>query len=585
MLEFCYIKLCKLLIIIGAVLCCQSEVCSQKRNFNLDPPNEKYAKDFMAMGNYVAAITEYSMLLKNDSTNFNYNHNLGICYLNSDINRKKAVVYLEKASLNPNNSDANVWYDLGRAYQYAYRFDDAIEAFSKFQNTVSGKNINQITPERQIEICNNAKEMIKNPVNVSFENLGTAVNSPFPDYNPYVSRDESTIIFNSRRKGNVGNLEDYDGYNTSDLYSTVYKYGSWKKAKRFTNVINTALVEEIVGMSSDGARIFVFFDNEFGRYEVYESKLSGKNFQSPVSLGSNVNISNKFISSATISRDKKTLFFAADFESKDGHGGLDIYMSVILPTGEWGPAVNLGDVVNTEYDDDFPHIGPDGKTLYFASMGHNTMGDYDIFKTVWNKENNSFSKPVNLGYPINTPQDNKVISFTSSGRYAYMHANRPDSYGDLDIYRLVFKDVEPVYSVINGYILTIDSNLVYNVNQSKFNHININTLDNTKHNDKKHTNSKNNNEIINNNDKNNNKLDIIINVYKKNNNSLYGTYIPDKRNSKYTIILPPGDFIVKVESNYFKNVTFDISIEDRDSRDIFIKQNIKLDFLDNNNKD
>jgi len=553
-----------------------NELHAQKRNYQTDPPSEKIARDLMIYGNYISAINEYLLLLKIDSLNFIYNHNIGICYINTDLDRSKAIKYLEYASSNP-KADINVWYDLGRAYQYAYRFDDAIAAYNKFKGLSPAKNDNLISPDRQIEMCNNAKSMINNPVSVTFENLGPAINTLYPEYNPYVSRDESFIIFNSRRKGNVGNLEDFDGYNTSDLYITEFKYGEWKKAKRFSSLINTALVEEAVGMSSDGSRLYIFLDNEFGRFEVFESKLSGKAYQRPVSLGPNINFSNKLVTSATISKNKKVLFFACDRESKEGFGGLDIYMSTILPSGEWGPAVNLGETINTKFDEDFPYIGPDGKTLYFASMGHNSMGDFDLFKTVWDQETNTFSKPVNLGYPINTPEDNKTISFTSSGRYAYMHARRNDTYGDLDLYRIVFKDVEPVYSIINGYILSAGDSLGIYEHYDAVKTLMISEEEpapipsNAKN---KKTTGKNVDETVSKPELPD--LQISISTYNKKNNKLYGTYTPNKLSSKYTIILPPGEFIIKVKSNYYEEHTTEINIEDRDSRDIYLSRNIRL---------
>jgi len=311
-------------------------------------------------------------------------------------------------------------------------------------------------------------------------------------------------------------------------------------------------------------------DNEYASSTVFESRLVDKNYQKPVPLGSNINVSNKFVSSATISKDKKTLFFSADYGTKEGYGGLDIYMATLLPTGEWGKPVNVGNIINTPYDEDFPNLSSDGQTLYFASIGHNTMGDYDIFKTTWDKTDNAFSQPVNIGYPVNTPEDNKTISFTSSGRYAYMHAKRDDSYGDLDIYRLIFKDVEPVYSVVNGYILTVDSILVFKDFNSKNNKTAISNNVNKSHNNKDESNDISVKKL--------NTLEINIEVYNKSDSTLYGKYTPDKNTSRYTIILPPGDFTVNIKSNFFDDYLFDISIMDRDSRDTYINRNIKLKY-------
>ena len=134
-----------------------------------------------------------------------------------------------------------------------------------------------------------------------------------------------------------------------------------------------------------------------------------------------------FESAATISADGQTLFFAS--RRTGGLGGKDIYMTRKLPTGEWALPQNLGDVVNTPYDEDFPNLFYDGQTLYFSSKGHNSIGGYDYFKTEWDAEKNTWSKPINLGYPLNTPLDNICISFTEDQRHAYVSTWRKDSRG------------------------------------------------------------------------------------------------------------------------------------------------------------
>ncbi len=132
-------------------------------------------------------------------------------------------------------------------------------------------------------------------------------------------------------------------------------------------------------------------------------------------------------------------------------------MAFKLPTGEWSKAVNLGDTINTEFDEDFPQIAPDGKTLYFASTGHVGMGGFDLFKCTWDNKTNTFSKPLNIGYPINTPDDNKTISFSKSGRYAYMHDARDGGFGDLDVYKVTFLDVPAPYATYIGHVFNKDT--------------------------------------------------------------------------------------------------------------------------------
>ena len=134
----------------------------------------------------------------------------------------------------------------------------------------------------------------------------------------------------------------------------------------------------------------------------------------------------------------------------------DIYMSKKLPNGLWAMPQNLGPNINTKYREDFPHLAIDGKTLFFSSQGHSSMGDFDVFKVIWDTENNTWSEPKNLGYPVNTTADNRNISFTADDRVGYISALRDGGFGDLDLYRVTFNE-EQRYSIVTGYVLTGDS--------------------------------------------------------------------------------------------------------------------------------
>jgi len=152
-------------------------------------------------------------------------------------------------------------------------------------------------------------------------------------------------------------------------------------------------------------------------------------------LGGAINSTN-LETSASMSADGNTLLFSSDREG--GIGKLDLYISRKLPDGTWGIAQNLGSIVNTSENEDFPQLSQDVETLYFSSKGHPGMGGSDIFISNWNKELNVWSPPVNLGYPLNTPEDNMTISLSNNGQFAYISAHRSDSYGFQDIYKVEF---------------------------------------------------------------------------------------------------------------------------------------------------
>ncbi|MFH1321480.1 MAG: hypothetical protein ABII90_12625 [Bacteroidota bacterium] len=395
----------------------------------LDP---REAKMYFNRSNYLAALRTYNILLQKERNNKEYNYNIGICYLRTNIDKAKAIHYLERV-ITFSKFDEEALYNLAMAYQYGYRFDEAIKEYNKYKASAKGKNLDKV--DRQIETCYSAKELIKYPIEVTFENLGPDINSEFPDYYPFVAKDESFIVFTTRR----GGIIEFDGYYSSDIWESPSVNGKFLKARSAGYLVNSDFDEQAVGLSDDAKTVFVYLDQikEFG--DIYTSVKTRTAFEKIEKMSETVN-SNSFETSASISADGNTLFFTS---ARDGsYGGLDLYMTRRLPTGEWALPQNLGSDINTKYDEDFPTLSGDGQTLYFCSEGHASMGGYDIFTSTWNPESNSWSVPKNIGYPLNTPEDNRTISFSEDGSHAYISACRKDGIGDLDIYKIIFpKDI------------------------------------------------------------------------------------------------------------------------------------------------
>lgn len=409
------------------------------------------AKEHFSHHNYLAAIPVYKQLIKQEPGNVDYNHKLGICYLRTNINKALAVPYLETASKN-DKADKSVWNDLGMAYQYANKFDDAIKAYNKFKVGLKpGEELE--TVEHRIETCQNAKEYIKHPVDVSFTNLGPEVNSEYPDYYPFVSLNENFLVFTSRRKGNIGGAVEVDGYYASDIYYSSPVNDVWTKAQNMGTSVNTRLDEQAVSLSPDGQQMLMYIDHIDSLGNIYSSVNKAGKFQRMKKLNANVN--SDFETAGSISPDGNVIFFASKRDG--GLGETDIYMARKLPNGNWAKAQNLGPKINTKYREDFPEIAPDGKTLYFSSQGHAGMGDFDLFQSTWNEEENTWTEAKNLGYPINTAGDDRSISFTENNRVAYISAVREGGLGDLDIYRIKFNDAEERTTVLQGFVTTVDS--------------------------------------------------------------------------------------------------------------------------------
>jgi len=412
------------------------------------------AKEHFGHNNFLWAMPVYKNLLKQDPNNADYSYKLGMCYLNTNINKTLAIPHLKKAS-ELNKTDKTILYNLGLAYQYAGKFDEAIASYKEYVKTAMGKDKEKGL--HQIESCENAREFMKHPKRVDFENLGKDINSEFPDYYPFVSENENVLVYTSRRKDNLGGKVEVDGYFSSDIWISKKLDGKWQKPVNLGGPINTRYDEQAVSLSPDGTSMIVYVDRIDSLGNIYEAKEKEKAFKKMVKLSPNVN--SDFETSGSISPYGNTIFFASKREV--GFGETDIYMARKLPNGQWAKAQNLGKTINTPYKEDFPEIAPDGRTLYFSSQGHDGMGDFDLFQTTWDPEENTWSEPVNLGYPVNSVGEERSISFTKNNQVAYISALRPEGgNGDLDIYKITFHNDSAV--VLQNFLRTSDSAKTFN---------------------------------------------------------------------------------------------------------------------------
>ena len=398
---------------------------------------KKDAAELFTASKYKNALSIYLELFKTDSQNVEYNYRIGFCYLETSINKKAAMKYLETANQSKNVKKEWIYY-LGLACMYNENWDEAIHWFKNFKNVTRSKLIKDfLNPDRMIEMCINGKDLCANPVNCVFRNAGKNINLSYPDYNPFISADGNSLIFTSRRKGNAGNFIEELGTYTSDIYWSQRKDLVWTKAKNVGANINSEWDEETVGFSSMGECIYVYYDNEEAFADLGKSTLKGKIWQKTETLPNGVN-SLQYEGGACSTLDGNTIYFSSS--RKDGFGGSDLWMIKREKNGVWGIATNMGNNINSSYDEDSPFLSLDGKKLFFSSKGWNSMGGFDIFCSTWNEREKNWSIPVNIGFPLNDADDNNFISFTGSERFAYLSALRPDGFGDRDIYEVEFLD-------------------------------------------------------------------------------------------------------------------------------------------------
>jgi tetratricopeptide (TPR) repeat protein len=490
------------------------------------------AANKMKVGNYEDALVDYLQLLNEDSRNEAYNYNIGVCYLNNNVNKGKAVPYLEIV-VRKEKHDPNTDYLLGRAYQYANRFDDAITIFEKFKQDAKGTVFNLVDADLQIQHCINAKELMKFPVDVVFQNLGKNINSEYNDYYPFVTSNESFIVYNTKRpEKNAEKLEN--GNYKNSIYISKVINGEYIKGSAIGAAINASNEGmEVIGLSENGDIILLYLPQGSGKGNIYISTLDAQGIYSkPEKLDAKINSAGDEIA-ASICKEGNTIFFASN--RKGGFGGTDIYVCKKNPKGDgtWSNPQNAGPSVNTPYDEDFPNISPDGKVLFFSSKGHTSMGGYDIFKSNYEATTNVFSTVKNLGYPINTTDDDMNFRISNNGKFGYIASAKSGGHGDFDIYRVTFNEVESDYSVVIGGFT-----------------------------------AKNNFEI--------NYSEIFISVNDNITKELVGNYIPNPANGRFVIILPPGKYQMTTEAPGFKTVTKSIEIFDKVSYQAEINMIIEL---------
>jgi len=410
-------------------------------------------KTYLANEDYTRALKEYLKQYPDKKGDLNLNLSIGVCYLNVNDDKPKAIPYLEYVYKSGNNSGDLLLY-LGMAYMYNYEFDKAIDFFNEYKTKTSSKEWE--SANILIENCENAKVLIKKPINVTFENLGKEINTPFPDYYPFVTKDESLLYFTTRRDATIGNVQSWQGYYTSDIYFSKVQNGQWSRAKNAGPILNSQEDEQCVYITPGGKIMIVYIDNEKVANDLFITAISGKNKNFPKPVLIKDPISSAYTEfEACITEDGNMLIFNSD--RPGGLGGMDLYMSKKLPNGEWGIPVNLGPTVNTKYNEGFPNFDEYNNVLYFASEGHFNIGGYDIFKSKFNPKTQKFEEAVNIGYPINTPEDNMQFSLAGNKRDGYISAYRKEGYGDLDIYKVIFNDVEIPLTAFKGIVTTNDS--------------------------------------------------------------------------------------------------------------------------------
>jgi len=384
--------------------------------------------------NIPKALKLFEKLSKNKPEDPYYNLMVGICYSYFKNKKEDALKkLLEVKTANPEFNEVNFY--LGRVYAVNNRFDDAIASYNSYLSAENVSDNQKALARQNIIYCENAKVYMKDTLTVEIVDIGSPINTEYSEYVPVITPDESMMIFTYRGNLSKGGLlgptgkPDNDGQYYEDIMIS-YKMGDeWLDPESIADNINTVGHDASIAISTDGQRLFVYKQTKKDGGDIYYSNLNGEEWSKPEKLKGDVN-TEEWEGSATLTSDGKTLYFASAREG--GFGGRDLYSAELQADESWGEVKNLGPVINTRFDDDAPFIHPDRRTLYYSSKGHNSMGGYDIFYTYLSDE--GWDKPENVGYPINTIDDDRYYVLSADAKTGYYSTAGRSENGTHDIY-------------------------------------------------------------------------------------------------------------------------------------------------------
>jgi len=474
------------------------------------------ADRFFGIKNYEKALPLYLEAIQAGERDPMVHYKTGVCYRNMPLiqDQLKAIGYYVFALKNKAPVPAQAHYELGELYLRNEDLQRAIESFTTFRELSKTDKAAVAKADKAIATCHNAAALMSVPRQVEVFNLSSVINTQYTEYNPVVSADETVMAFTALRP-NTGKTRTADKF-IEEVYIAYNTSGTWSEPVPIP--ISPDKNVGTAGLSADGQKMIIFMGGIDDPGNLYLITRTGQTWSKPSVLSTAIN--SKYLeTTASITPDGKTIYFASN--RPGGKGGLDLYRTELQANGTWSTPVNLGEPINTPDDEDAPFIHPDMKTLYFTSNGHNTMGGRDIFMS--KLVNGKWTKPENLGYPVNTTANDNYFTLLADGSRAYFSSDRKGGFGAQDIY---YMDMPPHAA---GIPLTMIKGKIINGETGKPIPTKIYVIDN------------------------------------KTNKRLEFVYDPDPETGNYLIILPPaGNYDIVVESDDFLPYTVNINIPNQD---------------------
>ena len=442
--------------------------------------SKKEKKKIFAQAEVYYLYEEYDLanqlyLLLEDETNFNIKYKVGVCYLNIDGEKEKSIPYLESASrhvsysanptkFNELTAPLDAYFFLAKAYMVNDRVDEAMATLERLNNLArneeaKGKLENVGYINQLIQECKQAILLKEEPIDFKKQILGGSFTDGAININPAVSADGNSIVYTERR-----------GMINVIMYSKKIR-GIWQNPIDITTALNAGDDCTTCALNADGTELYLYKNDNYDG-NIYYSKLVGETWSPIQKLNRNIN-TKYYESHASISADGNRLYFTSNREG--GFGGLDIYVSTKDNNNDWGEAVNLGNAINTPYNEDAPFITQNDSILFFSSEGHTSMGGYDIFRSSI-LSGNTWKSPVNIGYPINSTDDDRFYQPINNGLNGYM--SMTTDYKKSDIFYITINPSDIVETImITGQVSLNDTVMPFDPGRFEISLINKNTKD------------------------------------------------------------------------------------------------------------
>lgn len=384
---------------------------------------------YYGIKSYEQALTFYLQAIEAGEKNPIVHYKTGMCYVKSPevATQIKAIPYFEYSLKNSKDIPVSAHYELGELYLKDENLKSAIEAFTKFKESTNKADKKSLAEaDRAIEKCNNAMVFMSVPRNTKVTRLGSVINTQYTEYNPVVSADESVMAF-TRLSPNTGKTRSGDKF-IEQVFISYNTSGAWSEP----TIVPIASDYNVgtAGISPDGQRMLIFMGGINDPGSIFVIQKEGDSWSKPSLVANTLNTPKYLETTASITPDGKTIYFASD--KLGGLGGLDIYKIEKKADGNWTNPVNVGAPLNTKENEDAPFIHPDQRTLFFTSDGHNSMGGRDIFKSTL--VNNTWTNPENMGYPVNTTGNDNYFTLIADGTRGFFSSDRKGGIGGQDIY-------------------------------------------------------------------------------------------------------------------------------------------------------